>query len=166
MNNDLILGIIQFCGAALTTGLFAIILERMKKSDSDRTRRLVKQDEVLAEIQENTDKLATHEDTINILSEMAAELKEATDVNSEGVKVLMRYMLQRYHASYMIRGYITSHEKTEFLEAYHVYHSKGGNGTGEGWMKEVCSLPVRDDLPTINPYLEMLKETQKHDESN
>lgn len=165
MNSQIIIDIILACCAALTTGLFGIIMKRMERSDKDRTRRLVKQDEVLANIQENTDKLATHEDTITTLSEISAELKEATDVNSEGIKVLMRYMLQRYHASYMVRGYITSHEKTEFLEAYHVYHSKGGNGTGEGWMKEVCALPVRDDLPVINPYLDMLKKEMEH-ESN
>ncbi len=92
------------------------------------------------------------------LSEIAKELKTATEQNSEGVKVLMRYMLQRYHAAYMMRGFITSHEKQEFLEAYQVYHAKGGNGTGESWKREVDTLPVRDDVPVVNPYLELMKK--------
>ena len=109
-------------------------------------------------IQANTAKLADHDALIVSLSEIARQLQVSTEINSEGVKVLMRYMLQRYHATYMMRGFITSHEKQEFLEAYYVYHDKGGNGTGESWMREVDGLPVRDDVPVINPYLEMLKE--------
>ena len=109
-------------------------------------------------IQANTAKLADHDALIVSLSEIARQLQVSTEINSEGVKVLMRYMLQRYHATYMMRGFITSHEKQEFLEAYYVYHDKGGNGTGESWMREVDGLPVRDYVPVINPYLEMLKE--------
>ena len=95
------------------------------------------------------------------LSEIAQRLKEATEVNGEGVKVMMRYMLQRYHAEYMLQGFITSHQKTEFLEAYEIYHAKGGNGTAEGWKNELCELPVRDDLPVTNPYLEMMKSKKE-----
>lgn len=147
-------------GPVTITGLFGIILWRLQAADTDRKANRAKADERMARIEANTAKLADHDALIVSLSEIARQLKEATEVNGEGVKVLMRYMLQRYHATYMMRGFITSHEKQEFLEAYHVYHDKGGNGTGESWMREVDRLPVRDDVPVINPYMEMLKENK------
>lgn len=147
-------------GPVTVTGLFGIILWRLQAADADRKANRAKSDERMARIEANTAKLADHDALIVSLSEIAKELKVATDQNSDGVKVLMRYMLQRYHATYMMRGFITSHEKQEFLEAYHVYHGKGGNGTGESWMHEVDRLPVRDDVPVVNPYLEILREKE------
>lgn len=148
-------------GPVTITGLFGIILWRLQAADADRKANRAKSDERMARIEANTAKLADHDALIVSLSEIARQLKEATEVNGEGVKVLMRYMLQRYHATYMMRGFITSHEKQEFLEAYHVYHDKGGNGTGESWMREVDRLPVRDDLPVTNPYLELMKSKKE-----
>lgn len=154
------LELLNAIGPVTITGLFGIILWRLQAADADRKANRAKSDERMARIEANTAKLADHDALIMSLSEIAKELKTATEQNSEGVKVLMRYMLQRYHAAYMMRGFITSHEKQEFLEAYHVYHGKGGNGTGESWMRDVDGLPVRDDVPVINPYLEILKENK------
>ncbi len=152
--------LIDACGSALVAGLFGVVmwfLQRQEKQGKVRDEDTKKRLEM---IQANTAKLADHDALIVSLSQLVKDLKTATDQNSDGVKVLMRYMLQRYHATYMMRGFITSHEKQEFLEAYSVYHNKGGNGTGESWMREVDRLPVRDDVPVINPYLEMLKENK------
>ncbi|WP_290457599.1 hypothetical protein [Faecalibaculum rodentium] len=152
--------LIDACGSALVAGLFGVVMWYLQKQEKQGKVRDEDTKKRLETIQANTAKLADHDALIVSLSEIASQLKEATDQNSEGVKVLMRYMLQRYHATYMMRGFINSHEKQEFLEAYAVYHSKGGNGTGESWKREVDTLPVRDDVPVINPYLEMLKENK------
>ena len=152
--------LIDACGSALVAGLFGVVMWYLQKQEKQGKVRDEDTKKRLEMIQANTAKLADHDALIVSLSHLAKELKVATDQNSDGVKVLMRYMLQRYHATYMMRGFITSHEKQEFLEAYHVYHDKGGNGTGESWMREVDRLPVRDDVPVINPYLEMLKENK------
>lgn len=153
-----LIAFITAIGPALTAGLFGLVMWQLQKADADRKANRAKSDERMARIEANTAKLADHDQLIMSLLEIAKELKVATDQNSEGVKVLMRYMLQRYHAAYMMRGFITSHEKQEFLEAYQVYHAKGGNGTGESWKREVDSLPVRDDVPVVNPYLELMKK--------
>ena len=152
--------LIDACGSALVAGLFGVVMWYLQKHEKQGKVRDEDTKKRLEMIQAHTAKLADHDALIVSLSEIAQRLKEATEVNGEGVKVLMRYMLQRYHATYMMRGFITSHEKQEFLEAYHVYHGKGGNGTGESWMHEVDGLPVRDDVPVINPYLEILKENK------
>ena len=148
-------------GPVTVTGLFGIILWRLQAADADRKANRAKSDERMARIEANTAKLADHDALIVSLSEIAQRLKEATEVNGEGVKVMMRYMLQRYHAEYMLQGFLTSHQKTEFLEAYEIYHEKGGNGTAEGWKNELCELPVRDDLPVTNPYLELMKSKKE-----
>lgn len=153
--------LIDACGSALVAGLFGVVMWYLQKQEKQGKVRDEDTKKRLEMIQANTAKLADHDALIMSLSHLAKELKTANDQNSEGVKVLMRYMLQRYHAAYMMRGFITSHEKQEFLEAYHVYHDKGGNGTGESWMREVDRLPVRDDVPVINPYLELMKSKKE-----
>lgn len=150
--------LIDACGSAIVAGLFGVVMWYLQKQEKQGKVRDEDTKKRLEMIQANTAKLADHDALIVSLSEIAQRLKEATEVNGEGVKVLMRYMLQRYHAAYMMRGFITSHEKQEFLEAYQVYHAKGGNGTGESWKREVDSLPVRDDVPVVNPYLELMKK--------
>ena len=153
--------LIDACGSALVAGLFGVVMWYLQKQEKQGKVRDEDTKKRLEMIQANTAKLADHDALIMSLSHLAKELKTANDQNSEGVKILMRYMLQRYHAAYMMRGFITSHEKQEFLEAYHVYHDKGGNGTGESWMREVDRLPVRDDVPVINPYLELMKSKKE-----
>lgn len=153
--------LIDACGSALVAGLFGVVMWYLQKQEKQGKVRDEDTKKRLEMIQANTAKLADHDALIMSLSHLAKELKTANDQNSEGVKVLMRYMLQRYHATYMMRGFVTSHEKQEFLEAYHVYHDKGGNGTGESWMREVDRLPVRDDVPVINPYLELMKSKKE-----
>lgn len=66
-------------------------------------------------------------------------------------------MLKMYHAEFMAQGYITTDQKTIFLECYQVYEAKGGNGVAVGWKKAIEELPVRDDIPTVSPFLQVLR---------
>ncbi len=149
--------LIDACGSAIVAGLFGVVMWYLQKQEKQGKVRDEDTKKRLEMIQAHTAKLADHDALIVSLSQLAKDLKTATDQNSDGVKVLMRYMLQRYHAEYMLQGFLTSHQKAEFLEAYEIYHAKGGNGTAEGWKNELCELPVRDDLPVTNPYLELMK---------
>ena len=147
-------------GPVTVTGLFGIILWRLQAADADRKANRSKSDEQFARIEANTQRSQLNEEAIAELGLITARLRDSAESNDEGLKLVIRYLLQRYHAEYMLQGFITSHQKTEFLEAYEIYHAKGGNGTAEGWKNELCELPVRDDVPVINPYLEMIKETK------
>ena len=145
----------------LTAGILSIvgtvIAWKLNQNSVAQKARDDKMSAALERIEKNTQKLQDHETLMLSLADITKELKEASESNGNGVKVIMRYMLQRYHAEYKLRGFISSHEKDEFLEAWEVYAAKHGNGTGEGWKNEVCALPVRDDLPIVNPYLAILK---------
>lgn len=121
-------------------------------------------DEILKQIKKNAEASNANAEIIKEFSVAIQDLKGVTEANSEGVKDILRYMLQRFHGEYMVLGYIHSHQLSEYLDIYKAYSALGGNGTGEGWCKEVCDLPVRDDLPIINPYLDLMKkETRKED---
>ncbi len=153
---------------AVITGLFAIIMWKLQTAENTRKKNREKQDERLMRIEKSLEemegkavKLPDLEKEIGCLSDVAEKLKSVGDVNGEGLKIVMRYMLQRYHAEYMMQGFVTSHQRSDFLEAYDLYKAKGGNGTAEGWHEEVVTLPVRDDLPVVNPYLELLKREEK-----
>lgn len=155
---DVFVTLFTAIGGALVAGIFSVIVKKMDAATQEQRDAQKKADERMARIEANTEKLAEHDSIILSLAEVAKQLKESTDANGEGVKIIMRYMLQRYHAEYMLQGFVTSHQRTDFLEAYGVYHSKGGNGTAEGWKDEVCSLPVRDDQVVVNPFLAVLKK--------
>lgn len=157
----MMLEVITALGPAIVAGLFGVIMWQLDHQEKARKANSEKQNDMLSSIKANTEKLTQHDELITTLSDIAKRLKESTETNGEGVKVLMRYMLQRYHATYVMRGFISSHEKQEFLEAYEVYHAKGGNGTGESWMREVDALPIRDDIPVVNPYIELYQKGGK-----
>lgn len=144
-------------GPALTTGLLAIVLFKVQSNENRQKSREDKTNDLLIKIEAATNRLTAHDETVTELKQVTSQLCENENANRQGIKMLIRYMLRRYHGEYMFRGYITSHEKQEFLELYDVYHAMGGNGTGTGWMNEVCELPVRDDLGAVNPYLEILQ---------
>ena len=148
-------------GPVTVTGLFGIILWRLQAADADRKANRAKADEQFARIEANTQRSQLNKEAIAELGLITARLRDSAESNDEGLKLVMRYLLQRYHAEYMLQGFLTSHQKTEFLEAYEIYHAKGGNGTAEGWKNELCELPVRDDLPVTNPYLEMMKSKKE-----
>ena len=148
-------------GPVTVTGLFGIILWRLQAADADRKANRAKADEQFARIEANTQRSQLNEEAIAELGLITARLRDSAESNDEGLKLVIRYLLQRYHAEYMLQGFITSHQKTEFLEAYEIYHAKGGNGTAEGWKNELCELPVRDDLPVTNPYLELMKSKKE-----
>lgn len=150
---------------AVITGLFAIIMWKLQTAENTRKKNRDKQDERLERIEKSLEdmedkatKLSNLEKDIWCLSDIAETLKASGDINGEGLKIVMRYMLQRYHAEYMLQGFVTSHQKKDFLEAWDLYKAKRGNGTADSWHKDIEGLPVRDDLPAVNPYLELLKK--------
>lgn len=143
--------VLSIVGPALTTGLFGVIMWKLNKKEEAA--------KVVAKLsQETIEKVESHERAVRELLESVQELKTSTDLHKGMLQDTSRYMLQRYHAKYMIQGHIHSHQKREFLELFEHYSDAGGNGTAKGWAEEVCELPVRDDLPLTNPFMDMLKE--------
>lgn len=118
----------------LTAVLYPFILHRLKKMDDKRDqaqeeRRKEKEME-LAQIQ----------------------------ANSEGIKLILRYMLERYHAEYMIQEFVTPDQRRLYRDIYEAYEGLHGNGEGTKMEEEIMELPVRTDVHPVNPFVTLLKK--------
>lgn len=56
-------------------------------------------------------------------------------------KIMMRQMIRDAHREYMAAGVIDEDELEHLEDVYSVYHSLGGNSSGDRWMKEIRKLP-------------------------
>ncbi|WP_304729920.1 hypothetical protein, partial [Dubosiella newyorkensis] len=88
-----VLGWVVATGSSLITAvLYPFILHRLKKMDDKRDQ--------------------AHEDR---KKEKAKELAQI-QANSEGIKLMLKYMLERYHAEYMIQGFITPDQRRSYSD--------------------------------------------------
>lgn len=152
----------------IITGLFGIIMWKLQTAENSRKENRQKQDERMEAIEKNvatlTEQVKTLTERADIKKSQLEELKtiverleKASEVNDDAVRTTMRYMLGRYHSEYMHQGFITSDQLKNYLEMNSVYERKHGNGTGTEWLNEIKTLPVRDDIPIINPFIELIK---------
>lgn len=119
----------------LTAVLYPFMLHRLKKMDDKRDQA-----------QQDRKK------------EKAEELAQI-QANSEGIKLILKYMLEKYHAEYMIQKFITPDQRRNFHDIYTAYVSLHGNGEGTKMMEEIMELPIRTDLHPINPFITLLKKS-------
>lgn len=73
-------------------------------------------------------------------------LKRKTEAITDEKKclvILMRSLLKSLHDEYLQRGWISSEEYSEFMDAYNVYARMGGNGLGKRYAEDIKKLEVR-----------------------
>lgn len=132
----------DFLGWAVATGsslltavLYPFILHRLKKMDNKRDQA-----------QEERRK------------EKALELAQV-QANSAGIKLILKYMLGRYHAEYTIQGFITPDQRQNFRDIYTAYEGLHGNGEGTKMMEEIMELPIRTDIHPLDPFVTLIKKS-------
>lgn len=81
---------------------------------------------------------------------------------SEGITMILRYMLQRYHREYMIQGKISYSQYQNWKDIFTVYKSLGGNSIAIEWDHDIEKLEKCES--DVSPYEEMLKKEAGHDE--
>lgn len=81
---------------------------------------------------------------------------------SEGITMILRYMLQRYHGEYMIQGKISYSQYQNWKDIFTVYKSLGGNSIAIEWDHDIEKLEKCES--DVSPYEEMLKKEAGHDE--
>lgn len=74
---------------------------------------------------------------------------------SEGIMMILRYMLQRYHGEYMIQGRISYSQYQNWKDIFRVYRALGGNSIAIEWDHEIDELDKCES--DVSPYEEMLK---------
>jgi len=85
------------------------------------------------------------------------DAQKRREANAEGTKLILFYMLQRFHTEYMYQGYVNHEQRTQFKDVYEAYHGLGGNGYGTAMWEEIKELPIRNDKDSISPFIKILK---------
>ena len=81
---------------------------------------------------------------------------------SEGIMMILRYMLQRYHGEYMIQGRISYSQYQNWKDIFGVYRALGGNSIAIQWDHEIDELDKCES--DVSPYEEMLKKRSENHE--
>lgn len=81
---------------------------------------------------------------------------------SEGITMILRYMLQRYHGEYMIQGRISYSQYQNWKDIFGVYRALGGNSIAIEWDHEIDELDKCES--DVSPYEEMLKKRSENHE--
>ena len=78
---------------------------------------------------------------------------------SDGIMMVLRYMLQRYHGEYTIERKISYSQYQNWKDIFTVYRALGGNSIAIEWDKEIDELEKCDS--DVSPYELMLKRKNK-----
>lgn len=81
---------------------------------------------------------------------------------SDGITMILRYMLQRYHGEYMIRRKISYGQYQNWKDMMNVYQALGGNSIAIEWDHDIDELEKCES--DVSPYEEMLKKEAGQDE--
>ena len=93
------------------------------------------------------------------------EQERVRKANSEGIMLVLRYMLNRYHVEYMIQGKITYDQYKDWMDLYDAYKALGGNSIAEDWNRHIENLDKTDYISDMPPFEAMIRETiNKHKE--
>ena len=129
--------VITWIGAAVVpicTALMGILTYKIQRKDK-------KHDEVDQHLKNLSDKLQT----VDELTRSVIQLTEETNRQGNGMRVLLRASLHEDHKLLMKQGFVASNQLRDFQEAYDIYHREGGNGTATRWLKDVMSLPIKEE---------------------
>ena len=85
------------------------------------------------------------------------EVSNIRKANSEGIKLVLRYMLNRYHTEYMIQGKITYGQYKNWMDLYRAYRALGGNSIAVDWNKDVEHLEKCNSIDGPSVFESMVK---------
>lgn len=80
---------------------------------------------------------------------------------SDGIMMVLRYMLQRYHGEYAIAGKISYSQYQNWKDIFTVYRALGGNSIAIEWDKEIDELEKCDS--DVSPYERILKKESREE---
>ena len=87
------------------------------------------------------------------------EKKQAAQ--TAGIMMILRYMLQRYHAEYMAQGKITYNQYKNWKDFYKIYKELHGNSVADAWNEDIENMEKCESASDMSIYEQMLLN-QKH----
>ena len=92
------------------------------------------------------------------------EERHERKANTQGMKEILGYMIDRWYEEFMLQGYITTDQRNTFESVYLAYAANKGNGARESKWKEVQKLHIDDTKSSISLYLRAYLE--EHEKCN
>lgn len=86
------------------------------------------------------------------------EERKERKANTQGMKEILGYMIDRWHEEFMIQGYVTTDQRNTFDNVYMAYAANKGNGAREAKWHEVQKLHIDDTKSGMSPFLKMCLE--------
>lgn len=120
--------------ATAILGWVGVLLKEQKKKESDKDKIAQKKEEEIASIRK---------------------------ANSEGIKLILRYMLKRYHNEYMIQGKITYNQYKDWIDLWKAYEALNGNSIAEEWNNDIEHLDKCDSISDMSLYESILMQCIK-----
>lgn len=86
------------------------------------------------------------------------EERKERKANSQGIKEILGYMIDRWHEEFVLQGYVTTDQRNTFDSVYKAYAANNGNGAREAKWMEVKQLHVDDTKSGTSPFLQFYLE--------
>lgn len=81
------------------------------------------------------------------------------NARDNGIMMILRYMLQRYHAEYMMHGKMTYNQYQDWTDFFRAYTALGGNSVAVQWNKDIEELEKCESVSDASLYELMLRQT-------
>lgn len=81
------------------------------------------------------------------------EERKERKANTEGMKEILGYMIDRWHEEFILQGYVTTDQRNTFEGVYKAYAANKGNGAREAKWKEVQTMRIDDTKSSLSPIL-------------
>lgn len=79
--------------------------------------------------------------------------------NSEGIKLVLRYMLNRYHTEYMLQEKMSYGQYKDWMEIFEAYRALGGNSIAIDWNDDIEKLEKCNHMNRPTMFESMIKHT-------
>lgn len=81
------------------------------------------------------------------------EERKERKANTQGIREILGYMIDRWHEEFILQGYVTTTQRNTFESVYLAYAANKGNGARKAKYEEIMELHIDDTKSGISPYL-------------
>lgn len=92
------------------------------------------------------------------------EERHERKANTQGMKEILGYMIDRWHEEFVLQGYVTTDQRNTFESVYKAYAANKGNGAREAKWHEVEKLRVDDTKSGMSLYLQFYLDQKEKSE--
>lgn len=86
------------------------------------------------------------------------EERQERKANTQGIREILGYMIDRWHEEFILQGYVTTDQRNTFDCVYAAYAANKGNGARKSKWEEVSKLHIDDTKSGVSPFLQFYLE--------